>query len=99
MKFKDVEFTKVPAFLQFCNRLRALRSAYIPEKAGYEFDVEIFRIYVQKPNTIKIPVDIYARLLRDLDQNPRGRESDYTKELVSKLDELIVAAIPERDRP
>jgi hypothetical protein len=98
MKFKDVEFSKVPAFDQFRSRLRALRPPYIPVKAGYEFDVEVFRMYVQEPNTIKLPVDVNENLLRDLDQNPHGSESNYTKELVLKLDELIEAAIPRRDQ-
>jgi hypothetical protein len=98
MKFKDVEFSKVPAFDQFRSRLKALRPAYIPVKAGKDFDTDLYRVYVQRANTTSLPIDINENLLRDLEQNSHGSESNYTKELISKLDELIEAAIPGQDQ-
>jgi len=98
MKFKDVEFSQVPTFDQFRSRLKALRQVYIPVKAGYDFDAEVFRIYVQKPNTTRLPINIPENLFRDIEQNTHGINSNYTKELISKLDMLIEAAIPERDQ-
>jgi hypothetical protein len=98
MKFKDVEFSKVPAFDQFKSRLKALRPAYIPVKAGRDFDADLYRVYVQKATKTRQPIDINQNLLRDIEQNPHGINSNYTKELISKLDALIETAIPEQDQ-
>ena len=98
MEFKEVGFSQMPAFDVLRSRLMVLRPAYVSVKAGYDFDSEVFRVYVQEPNTVKLRIDINQNLLRDLDQNTHGSESDYTKALISKLDELIEAAIPSRGR-
>jgi hypothetical protein len=96
MKFKEVEFSEVPIFDQFRSRLRALRPTYIPVKVGREFDVDLYRVYVQCSKTTRLPIDIPKNLLRDIEQNPHGNECNYTKELISNLDALIEAAIPGR---
>ncbi len=93
MKFKDVGFSNVPAFDQFISRLEALHPAYMPVKAGKEFDVDLYRVYVQKPNTNRRPIDISENLLRNLEQNSHSGKSMYTKEITAKLDRLINAAL------
>jgi len=98
MKFKKVEISEIPAFDLFRSRLETLRPARTLVKAGKEFDVNLYRIYVQKPDAIRRPIDIGENLLRDIEQNPRGSESSYTKELRLKLDGLIEVAIPARDQ-
>jgi hypothetical protein len=98
MKFKEVEFSEVPAFDLFRSRLEALRPAYKLVKAGKEFDVNLYRLYVQKPNAIRRPIDIGENLLRDIEQNPHGSESSYTKGLLLKLNGLIEVAIPAQDQ-
>ncbi len=98
MEFKDVEFSQIPAFDLLRSRLEALRPAYMLVKAGKEFDADLYRIYVQKTGAIRRPIDIGKNLLQDIEKNPRGSESNYTKGLLSKLDALIEVAIPGRDR-
>jgi hypothetical protein len=98
MEFKDVEFSQVPAFDQFRSRLVALRPTCILVKAGKDFDTDLYRVYVQCANTTRQLIDIPKNLLLDLEQNPHGSESSYTKELLSKLDKLIEAAIPGSDQ-
>jgi hypothetical protein len=93
MQFKEVEFSKVPAFDHFKSRLGLLRPTFTPVKVGREFDADIYRIYVQESNAPRLPVDIDEYLLQNLEQNSHSSESTYSRELLAKLDNLIETAI------
>ncbi len=93
MKFNEVDFAKVPAFDQFARRLKALHPTFVSVKAGKEFDVDIYRIYVKEANSPRLPVDISEYLLQNLDQNSHSCESSYTMGLITQLDNVIQTAL------
>lgn len=58
MKFKAVDFSNVPAFGEVAARLGRIAPTSMPEKAGKDFDTDIYRIYVKKPSEDSIPIDL-----------------------------------------
>lgn len=97
MNFKEMEFAEVPAFNIFQERLAVLRPNAKLVKSGSEFDCDIFRIYFEEPKMEKYRIDIGKNLLKDLEENPKRITSDYTAELLTKLDALILRAVPFHD--
>ncbi|MGP8251430.1 MAG: hypothetical protein ACLQHF_05300 [Terracidiphilus sp.] len=92
MKFKAVDFSNVPAFGEVAARLGRIAPTSMPEKAGKDFDTDIYRIYVKKPSEDSIPIDLGADLLANIRDNPEGDQSRYTKELRTQLDGAILGA-------
>ena len=92
MKFKAVDFSRVPAFGEIVARLVKIAPTFMPEKAGKDFDTDVYRIYVKRPSEDSIPIDLRANLLTNIRDNPLGGESRYAKELWMQLDGAILGA-------
>jgi hypothetical protein len=89
MKFKTIDPLEMPGIDEFKSRLGVLLPAYSFVKAGREFDVELYRIYVEAAGEPRIPVDVAENLLRDIAQNTHESGAGYTRGLVRKLDNAI----------
>lgn len=94
---EDVEFSEVPAFDVFKERLALLYPSLTPTKAGLDKTYDMFRIYVERRTKVRQPIDLAEKFLQDLRDDPRNSRQ-YTAELLARLDKTIESAVGENGK-
>jgi hypothetical protein len=90
--FKKVSFSEIPVIEVICARVKNFFPGFAPLKAGGEFDKDVYRICFDRGEGRTVAVDLRRNLLNDIAENREVTESSYTKELLAKLDEIILGS-------
>lgn len=89
---RPVEPSQIPALDIVIARLGELRPEYKPAKFGKSFDLDVYRIVLER--TERVNLDLTYNFLTNLSDGRSSFDSTYKAELMARLDWEIEQAIP-----